>query len=107
MASGARIPFSGVLLVVFGGLFLADQLGIIHFAAFFRVWLPAILVLAGLLQLIERPASPFGPLILLTVGAALLLANLGVLKFGSIWRLWPIVLIAAGLNIVVGHRGKG
>ena len=107
MASGARIPFSGVLLVVFGGLFLADQLGIIHFAAFFRVWWPAILVLAGLLQLIERPASPFGPLILLTVGTALLLANLKVVQLASVWRLWPILLIVAGLNILMSHRAKG
>jgi hypothetical protein len=107
MASGPRIPFSGVMLVILGGLFLADQLGALHVGQVFHTWWPAILVLAGLLNLIEKPAAPFGPLILLTVGTALLLANLGVVKFGSVWRLWPLVLIAVGLNILFGQRGKG
>lgn len=29
MAQGSKIPFSGVLLVIFGALFLADQMGAI------------------------------------------------------------------------------
>jgi uncharacterized membrane protein len=107
MALGPRIPFSGVMLVVLGGLFLADQMGALHIGQVFHTWWPAVLVIAGLLNLIEKPAAPFGPLILLTVGVALLLVNLNVVKFGSVWRLWPLVLIAVGLNILVGQRGKG
>jgi len=108
MAAGPRIPFSGVLLVVFGGLFLADQLGAISFGHVFSTWWPALLVLAGVLNLIERPASVFAPIIMITVGLALQLSNLGYLKFASVWRLWPIVLIAMGLNIVFqGGKGKG
>lgn len=106
MAQGSRIPFSGVLLVVFGCLFLADQLGAIHFGSFFATWWPAILVLAGLLSLIERPASVFGPIVMLTVGAALLLKNLGYVKLESIWKLWPVILIALGLNALFAHRSK-
>ena len=108
MASGSRIPFSGVLLVVFGGLFLADQLGAISFGHVFNTWWPALLVLAGLLNLLERPASVFAPIIMVTVGAALLLSNLHYLKFESVWRLWPLVLIALGLNTLFGGgKGKG
>jgi uncharacterized membrane protein len=107
MASGPRIPFSGVMLVVFGALFLADQMGALHFGQVFHTWWPAILVIAGLLNLVERPASVFGPIILLTVGAALLLSNLGFVKFGSVWKLWPLILIAAGLNSLFSQRGKG
>ncbi len=106
-SSGPRIPFSGVLLVVLGGLFLADQLGALHISEVFHTWWPAILVVAGILNLIERPAAPFGPLVLLTIGTALLLANLHVVQMGSVWKLWPLVLIALGLNILIGHRGKG
>lgn len=106
MASGSRIPFSGVLLVVFGCLFLADQLGALHFGSVFRVWWPAILVIAGGLALVERPASIFGPLIMLTVGAALLLRNLGYVRLESLWKLWPLILIALGLNALFGNRSK-
>ena len=105
MASGPRISFAGVMLVVFGCLFLADQLGAIHFGSFFHVWWPAILVIAGLLSLIERPPSIFGPLIMLTIGAALLLKNLGYLKLESIWKLWPLILIALGLNSLFSSKG--
>jgi len=108
MAQGPRIPFSGVLLVVFGALFLADQMGALQFGHVFATYWPALLVLAGILNLVERPASIFAPVIMVTVGAALLLANLHVLEFESVWRLWPLVLIAMGLNILFSAtRGRG
>ncbi len=107
MASGPRIPFSGVMLVILGGLFLADQMGALHIGQVFHTWWPAVLVIAGVLNLIERPASPFGPLVMLTVGVALLLANLNVIHVGSVWKLWPVILIGIGLNILFGQRGKG
>ncbi len=107
MASGPRIPFSGVMLVVVVCLFLADQVGALHFGQVVHVWWPVILIIAGLLNLIEKPASIFGPMILLTVGVALLLSNLHYVQFGSVWKLWPLVLIAAGLNTIFAGRGKG
>lgn len=107
MASGPRIPFSGILLVVFGALFLADQLGAVSFGSVFAKYWPALLVLAGLLNLIERPASLFGPIALIIAGTTILLANLGYLELESLWRLWPVVLIAVGLNILFSNaRGK-
>lgn len=105
MASGSRVSFSGVMLVVFGCLFLADQLGYVHFGAVFHTWWPAILVIAGLLSLIEKPASVFGPIIMLTVGVALLLRNLNYMKLESVWKLWPVILIALGLNSLFANRG--
>ena len=105
MAAGPKIPFSGVLLVVFGCLFLADQMGALSFGHVFAVWWPAILVIAGLLNLIEKPSSVFGPVIMIAIGAALLLQHLGYMKVESLWRLWPVVLIALGVNILFSHRG--
>ncbi|MEY4374156.1 MAG: hypothetical protein RL760_322 [Candidatus Eisenbacteria bacterium] len=107
MASGPRIPFSGVLLVVFGSLFLADQLGALSFGHVFATWWPALLVLAGLLNLIERPGSPMGPILMIAVGAGLLLSNLHVIKFEQVFRLWPLVMIALGLNILFSSKNKG
>lgn len=106
MASGPRIPFSGVLLVVFGALFLADQLGALSFGHVFATWWPALLVLAGLLNLIERPSTPLGPIIMIAVGAGLLLANLHIIKFDRVYRLWPLVMIALGLNILFSPKNK-
>ncbi len=106
MASGPRIPFSGVLLVVFGALFLADQLGALSFGHVFATWWPALLVLAGLLNLIERPAAPLGPIIMIAVGAGLLLANLHVIQFDRVYRLWPLLMIALGLNILFSPKNK-
>lgn len=106
MASGPRIPFSGVLLVVFGALFLADQLGALSFGHVFAPWWPAVLVIAGLLNLIERPAAPLGPIIMIAVGAGLLLANLHVIQFDRVYRLWPLLMIALGLNILFSPKNK-
>jgi cadmium resistance protein CadD (predicted permease) len=107
MAAGTRIPFSGVMLIVVGAVFLADQFHVIHFGQFFHDWWPAILVIAGVLNLIEKPAAPFGPLILITVGVALLLAKRHVVQMSSVWQLWPVVLIALGLNILLSRGSKG
>ncbi len=102
MASGPRIPFSGILLIVFGGLFLADQMGVISFGQTFAQWWPALLILAGILQLVEHQGGAFLPITFITVGTALLLSNLGYLQIGSVWRLWPLALIALGLKSVLG-----
>jgi hypothetical protein len=48
-----------------------------------------------------------GPVILIGLGIVFLLNNLGVLSW-SIWatflRLWPILLVAAGLDLILGRR---
>ena len=55
----------------------------------------------------NRGVSMVGPLILIGLGLVFLLSNLGVLPenvWDYIWRLWPILLIAIGLDIVIGRR---
>src|SRR5262245_21779451 len=107
MASMPRIPFSGILLVLLGGLFLADQFHVLSFGTVFSRWWPALLVLAGVLNLLERPSSIMAPVIMITVGVAVLLSQLGYLQLTSVWKLWPLVLITVGLGIVFkGARGK-
>ena len=55
----------------------------------------------------KRRVSLAGPVILIGLGIILLLNNLGVLKW-SVWevifRLWPALLIALGLEILIGRR---
>jgi hypothetical protein len=56
-----------------------------------------------------RPVGIGGPLILIGLGVAFLLNNLGIWEI-SVWelifRFWPILLIAAGLDIFLGHRSR-
>jgi hypothetical protein len=55
----------------------------------------------------HRPVGIGGPLILISLGVVFLLNNLGVWEV-SVWelmfRFWPILLVAAGLDILLGHR---
>lgn len=106
MASGPRIPISGILLLVFGALFLLDQMGVMSFGPVFAKWWPALLVVAGVLHLVERPGVTFLPVVMIAVGAAFLLMHLGYLHVNNLWRMWPILIIAVGLKIVLGSAAK-
>lgn len=55
----------------------------------------------------ERHGGFVGPTILIGLGVLLLLSNLGMLQWSvwdTAWRLWPILLIAAGLDVLIGRR---
>lgn len=55
----------------------------------------------------HRRGGLVGPVILISLGIIFLLNNLGLLSW-SIWetllRLWPILLVAAGLDLILGQR---
>jgi hypothetical protein len=54
-----------------------------------------------------RRGGLVGPILIIGVGAVLLLNTLGYLPY-SIWtvllRLWPVVLIAIGIDLLIGRR---
>jgi hypothetical protein len=55
----------------------------------------------------RRGGSIVFPIILITLGVLFLLDNLNIIgdiDWSTIWRLWPIVLIAFGLEIILGRR---
>ena len=50
-----------------------------------------------------------GPVLLIGAGALFLLNNLDILPWsvwGALWRLWPLVLIAIGLDMLLGRRNQ-
>ncbi len=50
---------------------------------------------------------PIAALLLIAVGVTLLLQNMGIVGWGlwlEIWRFWPLVLVAIGVNLVLGRR---
>jgi hypothetical protein len=45
--------------------------------------------------------------VLIGVGVALLLSNLGYLDWSAwtvLWRLWPLLLVALGIELLIGRR---
>ena len=55
----------------------------------------------------RRPPSVFWPLVLISAGVLLLLTNLGYLPWESwnlVWRLWPVLLVALGIDVLIGRR---
>jgi hypothetical protein len=54
----------------------------------------------------RRQVSLLGPVLLVGVGTVLLLNTLGILEWSIWWtilRLWPVLLIAAGLDLLLGR----
>lgn len=55
----------------------------------------------------HRRSGVFGPLLLVGAGVMLLLSNLGWLDW-NVWaallRLWPLLLVALGIDILIGRR---
>lgn len=54
----------------------------------------------------ERRRSLVGPLILIGLGVIFLLNNLGMLGWSvweTLWKLWPVLLIAIGLEVLLGR----
>lgn len=55
----------------------------------------------------KRRKSVVWPMVLIALGAVLLLNNLGILDWsiwGVLWRMWPILVIAIGLDMILGRR---
>jgi hypothetical protein len=55
----------------------------------------------------REPPSLFWPLVLIGAGILLLLSNLGYIPWSSwslVWRLWPVLIIALGVEVMVGRR---
>ncbi|HEY4611994.1 MAG TPA: DUF5668 domain-containing protein [Bacteroidota bacterium] len=43
---------------------------------------------------------------LLLFGTLLLLDNVDIIEVGSVWRLWPLILVAVGVNKILGSENR-
>jgi predicted membrane protein len=98
--------FWGLVLVLVGALFLAQNLGYLDNFPFWN-YLPALLIVLGLYQLFVNQFRAWaGPLILILIGTFLLLAALDFITWATFGTLiWPTILILVGLSIIF-RRGS-
>jgi len=83
----------GLVMVVLGAIFLADQ--VIFYDAFGRYW-PVLLIVLGIGNLFSRERRNRVPW-LLVVGVIMLLHTTDVLRLGDSW---PLFIVAAGLGFM-------
>jgi hypothetical protein len=88
----------GLVLLALGGILLADQLGAIAAGATIATWWPAVIVVAGLLRLLDRPPDVSGAGLLVLIGAVLLVWRLGWFDLAVVL---PVALIVGGLWVLV------
>lgn len=88
----------GLILIVVGGLFLAEELALADFGHLIRDYWPALLILFGIAKLFGRE-SRGGGLTLIAVGSWLQIANLEL--FGFDWSSWPLLLILIGVATIL------
>lgn len=100
--------FFPLLILTAGVLLLMSNFGYLPggFWGFVEIYWPVLLVLMGLDGLI-RGNGITGSLLVAGFGGILLAGNLGYIEI-SAWEIltkgWPLILIAFGLDIIVGHR---
>ena len=100
--------FWPVLLITVGVLFLLKNFNVLTGdvgGTLLKLW-PVLLILIGLDSLLQGHGLA-GPVFLIGLGAVFLLNNFGSLPWNAwelVLRLWPILIIAIGLDIVIGRR---
>jgi hypothetical protein len=106
-----RSIFFPLLIVALGVFLFLNNLGYIQgntLDILVRLW-PLIFIVGGLDSLLTG-GGYVGSIVGITAGSLLLMWNLGYLNIlnldgWQILRLWPILLVAWGLDIVIGRRG--
>jgi hypothetical protein len=99
-----------LLLVFIGGFLFLNSINVIQgstWEVFLRLW-PLLIIISSIDGLFQRQGI-VSQILWLGIGILLLLWNLDILsRYGidgwDLLRLWPVLLVAAGLDIVVGHR---
>lgn len=100
--------FWPLLLIIIGVILLMNNLGYIQgnlWDILFNCW-PVILIAIGLDSAFKGEGI-VGAVFLLAVGGIFLLSNFGYLAIDAwqvIIRLWPVLLIAIGLDMLIGRR---
>lgn len=92
-------PYFGVVLIVIGGVFLLDELGLMRFGRVIGTWWPLILIALGVSKIVWEGRIGAGGW-LFFIGSWLQAVELSL--FGMTYgNSWPVVIIAAGAIMIV------
>ena len=104
--SSGRIMF-GLLLILFGVLFLLDQMGKLDFGWIISQYWPLILVFAGIWHIVSNNfRNVGGGLLLIVIGGLFQLGKFDILGRSAWHYIWPAAIILVGLWIVAGAFGR-
>jgi hypothetical protein len=100
--------FFPLLIITIGLLLLLQNLNILNDSIWDLLWKcwPVLLIWIGLDSLINQHGVA-GPVFFIGIGTIFLLNNFELLSWNTwdlIFQLWPVILIAWGLDLVVGRR---
>ncbi|MFA6571160.1 MAG: DUF5668 domain-containing protein [Bacteroidota bacterium] len=98
--------FLGIALVIFGTVFLLDQIGMWDLGWVISVWWPAIFVVIGISHIVSTTKSFISGLFFVAIGLLLIASNMDYLPFGFWNAFWPLVLIFIGLGIMFKHNKR-
>ena len=92
--------FVGILLILVGAGFLADQLGYLDFGDIISTYWPSIIIIAGLVGLVDRGSSKLGSLIVISIGVIFQLIRLDMITRDVFKYFFPVILILIGGNLI-------
>lgn len=97
-----------IVLITVGVIFLLSNLGFFGEDIWDNIWQlwPVIFIVIGLDSLFRRYEIA-GPVFMIGLGVVILMSTAGLIGWETwdiLWRLWPILLVAVGLEIIIGHR---
>ncbi len=98
--------FLGAGLVVIGGGFLLDQMGVVDFGPILATWWPLILILIGVIQLATRSVPALAGIFVVVLGVLFQVDRLEILEINIGQLIWPLILISAGAFMLLNRTRR-